>query len=137
MKRIHPLFLSIVFALVFAFGAVYVAAGTSPGSVEKTAPQTSVKRAVFEVSGVTCGSCEGKIRRALGVVAGVAAVDVNISKSTVTVEYREGETDEKKIAEAISGTGYPARLVASAPAAPAGGKPSPTRQGGCGGGCCG
>lgn len=137
MKRIHPLFLSALFALLFAFGAVYVIAGTGPDNAEKPSPQTAVKRAVFEVSGVTCGSCEGKIRRALEGVTGVTAVDVNIGKGTVAVEYREGAADEKTIAAAISGAGYPARLVQSALPVPAGEKPASLKKSGCGGGCCG
>ncbi|TAL17865.1 heavy-metal-associated domain-containing protein [bacterium] len=137
MKRIHPLFLSALFALLFAFGAVYVIAGTDVGKPGDSTPSTSVKRAVFEVSGVTCGSCGLKIRRALKGVPGITAVDVDIEKKTVTVDYKEGETDPKALAEAISGTGYPALLLESSSPSPAGVKPASIKKSGCGGGCCG
>jgi copper chaperone CopZ len=137
MKRIHPLFLSAFFALLFAFGAVYVAAGTGPSGAETTEAKATEKRAVFEVSGVTCGSCESKIRKALEGLPGVTSVEVNISERKVAVEYREEVTSEKTLGEAIGKAGFPTKLLESSTPVKTGAKPAPVKKSGCGGGCCG
>lgn len=93
-------------------------------------------RLLLDVPGMTCGSCEGRIREALEARPGVTAVAVNLARKTVTVEYVAGGDDPKALADAVTRSGYPARFLASGPAvAPA--RPAAERpRGGCGGDCC-
>ncbi|MBI5443503.1 MAG: heavy-metal-associated domain-containing protein [Deltaproteobacteria bacterium] len=97
---------------------------------------TPTQRVLLQVEGLSCGSCEARVRKALTEKPGVRAVDVNLSQKTVTVEYEEGAADPKELADRITRLGYPARFLASGPGVPgpkrAEGKPA----GGCGGDCC-
>ena len=58
----------------------------------------------FTVPGMTCGHCEAAVKREVGSVAGVAAVDVDLDAKLVTVH---GEAlDRNEIVTAIDEAGY-------------------------------
>jgi copper chaperone CopZ len=80
------------------------------------------------VPSITCGSCEGRITRALEGRAGVRGVQVDLRARVVRVAYDPALADPKALAEAVTAAGYPARYLA--PGAPL---PAPARGGG---GCC-
>jgi copper chaperone CopZ len=86
----------------------------------------------LSVPGMTCGSCEGRIRTALEQNPGVREVIVDLGSRTVRVTYDPSKADPKALAEAVTRAGYPARYLPEGTSAPA-----PRRSGsGCGGGCC-
>ena len=59
---------------------------------------------VFTVPGMTCGHCEAAVKREVGSIAGVSAVDVDLDSKIVTVR---GETlDRDEIVAAIDEAGY-------------------------------
>ena len=84
------------------------------------------------VSGMTCGSCEGRIRDALEARPGVRQVAVDLGSRTVRVVYDPATADPKALAEVVTAAGYPARYLAPGTTLPA----VPRSGGGCGGGCC-
>ncbi|MDF1552620.1 MAG: heavy metal-associated domain-containing protein [Deferrisomatales bacterium] len=85
------------------------------------------------VSGMTCGSCEGRIRDALEARPGVRQVAVDLGSRTVRVVYDPAKEDPKALAEVVTAAGYPARYLPPGTALPT----APRSGGGCGGGCCG
>jgi Cu+-exporting ATPase len=93
-------------------------------------------RLLLDVPGVTCGSCEGRIREALEARPGVAAVAVDLARKTVTVEYVAGSDDPKALADAVTRSGYPARFRASGPAVAPARTAAERPRAGCGGDCC-
>ncbi|GAB4258978.1 MAG: hypothetical protein Kow0092_06910 [Deferrisomatales bacterium] len=112
--------------------------GAKPsGAASLPDPGDAVERVLFSVQGVSCGSCEGRIREALARRPGVRAVGVDLAARTVTVEYVKRQADPKALADAVTGLGYPARYLASGAsvAPPAAARPG-TGSGGCGGSCC-
>ncbi|MBE0617398.1 MAG: heavy-metal-associated domain-containing protein [Proteobacteria bacterium] len=131
---------------VWIFAVAMVAVGLAVGlalrsgaASSPTSPagdQAPAERLLLGVEGVTCGSCEGRIREALEARPGVRAVAVDLALKTVTVEYVAGSDDPKALADAITRIGYPARFLASAQGlAPV--QPTAARSGGgCGGSCC-
>ena len=60
---------------------------------------------VYTVPDVSCGHCVSAIREAVGEVAGVAEVHVDLIDKRVTVE---GSADDREVREAISEAGYEA-----------------------------
>ena len=62
--------------------------------------------AVLITAGMTCGSCAGKIEKALQAKKGVASVEVDVDGGWVIVGYDSKKVKPEKIASAVSGLGY-------------------------------
>lgn len=60
----------------------------------------------FEVPDVHCGHCVSSIEGAVGKLAGIDAVDVDLDTHTVAVRYDETELTTEAIVEAIEDQGY-------------------------------
>jgi copper chaperone CopZ len=98
---------------------------------------------VLKSMGVTCGSCAGRIEKALKEKPGVASVEVDVDSGGVAVAYDAKIAKPEILAETVTALGYESsilqnfsaeqyrtvtgRNVASV---------SPAKSGGCGGGCC-
>jgi copper chaperone len=67
--------------------------------------QNSTKTTVFVAPEITCGGCASSIKNALGKVAGVSNVDVNVAEKKVKVEHGEAVSRET-IAEALDRAGF-------------------------------
>jgi copper ion binding protein len=63
-----------------------------------------VQQLVLTVPGMSCGHCEAAVKREVGAVAGVAAVDVDLESKLVTVHGEALDRDE--IVTAIDEAGY-------------------------------
>lgn len=63
-----------------------------------------VQQLVLTVPGMSCGHCEAAVKREVGAVAGVAAVDVDLDSKLVTVHGEALDRDE--IVTAIDEAGY-------------------------------
>jgi copper chaperone len=59
---------------------------------------------VFTVPGISCGHCEAAIKREVGAVDGVSAVEVDIDSKLVTVRGEALDGDD--IVAAIDEAGY-------------------------------
>lgn len=120
-------------------GAAVVVQATSDTPTVGAAEQPqgeAVERLLLGVQGVTCGSCEARIRASLEARPAVRAVAVDLAQKTVTVEYAAGSDDPKALAEAVTAAGYPARFLAAGPAVTSAGPAVARPRGGCGGNCC-
>ncbi|MBP0456090.1 heavy-metal-associated domain-containing protein [Streptomyces montanisoli] len=60
---------------------------------------------VYQVSGMSCGHCKTAITQAVGDLAAVRAVDVDVDAGRVTVTT-DGAPDESVIAKAVDEAGY-------------------------------
>lgn len=134
MRR--PIFLAAAVAALAV--AVVVVAGTGPEVKKRARPEAKgpIGRVLLAVEGVSCGSCEAHIREALSVDPAVRAVSVDLGARTVTVEYTEGRTDPKALADRVTLAGYPARYLASGPQVPPAATKGEGSASGCGGSCC-
>jgi copper chaperone CopZ len=93
-----------------------VSAGKAPHtlvmtSAQAVANQPGVKKATFEVQGVTCDSCRNHITTALMQVDGVTAVE--FVKKTAFVSYTEAKVQPAALAAAIKEAGYEATIPGS------------------------
>jgi copper chaperone CopZ len=70
-----------------------------------TAIASDGTKAVYAVSGMTCGHCEAAVTEAVGGVDGVLSVDVDVDAGRVTV-IAEGSPDDALIAKAVDEAGY-------------------------------
>ncbi|SDX50942.1 Cu+-exporting ATPase [Celeribacter indicus] len=73
---------------------------------------------VFDVQGMTCASCVGRLERALSAAEGVTGAAVNLAGETATVRYLSGTQDAASLARVIAAAGYGARARLDADAAP-------------------
>ncbi|UYV36448.1 heavy metal translocating P-type ATPase [Rhodobacteraceae bacterium D3-12] len=67
-------------------------------------------RVVFEIEGMNCASCVGRVETALGAVEGVRDVAVNLASETATVGFLEGAATVEDLRAAAGAAGYPATL---------------------------
>ena len=64
----------------------------------------AIQQLILSVPGMSCGHCEAAVKREVGAVAGVAAVDVDLDSKLVTVRGEALDRDE--IVAAIDEAGY-------------------------------
>ena len=67
--------------------------------------------AVFNIEGMSCASCVGRVDRALAAVPGVMEVNVNLASETARVTWLEGATDIAALQRAAAEAGYPASIA--------------------------
>lgn len=60
----------------------------------------------FDVTGMTCSACQAHVEKAVGKVDGVAAVNVNLLRNFMEVEFDEKVTGTQKIIQAVENSGY-------------------------------
>jgi len=83
---------------------------TTASSVAKIDANTSL--VTFTVNGMTCGSCEDKVREALKSQTGVKeVVEVSHKNGTAVVKYDPAEADPAKLASVVTKTGFKAEVT--------------------------
>ena len=60
----------------------------------------------LHVTGMTCGGCENAVKRAVGKLPGVTAVEASHKDERVTVKFDEGQADLEAVKAKITGLGY-------------------------------
>lgn len=65
---------------------------------------------VFEVEGMSCASCVGRVDKALEAVPGVTDVNVNLASETAKVRYFEVQVEIGAMIKAVRDIGYQAKL---------------------------
>lgn len=60
----------------------------------------------FDVTGMNCSACQAHVEKAVGKVDGVAAVNVNLLRNFMEVEFDEKVTGTQKIIQAVENSGY-------------------------------
>lgn len=63
----------------------------------------------FSVIGMTCSACSSHVQTAVGKVAGVKAVEVNLLTNSMMVDYDESTTSSPRIIAAVESAGYQAK----------------------------
>lgn len=73
----------------------------------------SMKKCKFDISGMTCSSCQAHVEKAVKKLDGAENVNVNLLTNSMNVEFDEGILDEQKIIKAVEDAGYGATLNSS------------------------
>ena len=68
--------------------------------------EAEVQETSFDVSGMNCASCVGRVEKALKKVPGVLDVNVNLATEKVTVRYLASEAGLRDFARAVERAGY-------------------------------
>ena len=135
VKDMAKLGVAVVLALVIGAGAVFALTQTGPGVTVDAVT-------ILKSQGVTCGSCAGRIEKALKEKSGVAAVEVDVDAGRVMVAYDSKVVKPETLAETVTGLGYGSSilqvLTIEQYKAMTGRNVSvqTAKSGGCGGGCC-
>ena len=66
----------------------------------------NIQEVKFNVSGMTCASCEEHIKHAVNELPGIVSVSANSNDGTTNVKFDNSKTDKSTITKAINGTGY-------------------------------
>ena len=80
--------------------------GHLPGSVGSVVE-------TFNVGGMTCSSCSGRIESVLGKVEGVSSADVNLLMNTATVKYDANTIGSADIVDRVESLGFDCSSAAS------------------------
>ena len=64
----------------------------------------------FDIEGMTCASCVGRVERALKAVPGVLDASINLASESASVRYLQGEATPGAIARAVETAGYVAKV---------------------------
>jgi P-type Cu+ transporter len=76
------------------------------GAIESAGYGAEVRETSFDVSGMTCASCVGRVEKALRKVPGVLDVSVNLATERARVEYLPGVVEVRDFERAVEGAGY-------------------------------
>lgn len=60
----------------------------------------------FEVTGMSCAACSGRVERAIAAMPGVKSASVNLALETLDVTYDSEVLDPQRIADAVRANGY-------------------------------
>lgn len=101
--------LGVAVALALTIGAGAVFALNQPGSGDSGVTADSV--ALLKTQGVTCGSCAGRIERALKQKPGVASVEVDVDAGRVAVAYESKVVKPETLAETVTAAGYGSSIL--------------------------
>jgi mercuric ion binding protein len=67
----------------------------------------AMKTVTLLVSGMTCAACPITVKKALGKVEGVGAIEVSYEKKEAVVTYDDTKTNVEALTKATEGAGYP------------------------------
>jgi len=87
------------------------AAGAAISALEALGYPAHTITRLFNIEGMSCASCVGRVERALKVVPGVSGVNVNLATETASITFAEGAVTPETLAEAAAEAGYPATLA--------------------------
>ncbi len=62
---------------------------------------------LFQVPEISCGGCVAGIKKALGKVAGINHIEVDIQAKTVAVKFEANTVQVSTIIETLDDAGYP------------------------------
>ncbi len=78
----------------------------APSRPRLSTPQPEPGPLVFQVGGMTCGSCAARVQRKLRSQPGVADAEVNFATREARVQLADPPAPVQKLQEAVGGTGY-------------------------------
>jgi len=65
-----------------------------------------MERTVLKVEGMSCSHCENAVKKSVGALNGVSAVEVDLKGKTITVEYESSKVTLDRIKSEIEDQGY-------------------------------
>lgn len=72
-----------------------------------------MQKEYFDISGMTCSACSSRVTKAVSALDGVAEVNVNLLKNSMTVEFAESTVSVSDLTTAVSDAGYGATVRAA------------------------
>lgn len=66
----------------------------------------NIQEVKFNISGMTCSSCEEHVKHAVNELPGIVSVSANSEEGIVNVKFDNSKTDKATIIKAIDRTGY-------------------------------
>mgnify|MGYP001231153967 FL=1 len=79
------------------------------GQNQQNRQNPSHRKAILEITGMTCAACANRVERALNKVEGVVQANVNLASEKATVRYVSGMVGVDALIAAVEKAGYQAR----------------------------
>lgn len=92
-------------------GVMLYASMRDRGMTEKRHEESAVATTTLAVRGMTCGTCERHVLKALDGMTGVIHVDVAVQNGRTTIEHLPALVDSASLAAAVRDAGYEVRVV--------------------------
>ncbi|MEP6990820.1 MAG: cation transporter [bacterium] len=70
------------------------------------------------ISGMSCGHCVARVRKALDGIHGIDHADVTVGNATLTLGAGDRATVLDEVTRALAASGYPARVTPGSEATP-------------------
>lgn len=114
VTRAILIFSTVIIGAVFGFSAYPQLArrASASAAAATAAADANMQSITLPVSGMDCAICAVPIKERLHKLAGVAHVDVNVPKGTVSVHYDPAKVKPEQLVTTINSTGYKAALPA-------------------------
>lgn len=103
---------------------------------KQTSEESAVATSTLAIGGLTCGTCERHVLRALDGVRGVIHVAVDLEHGQATVEHVPALVDAIGLVTAVRHAGYEARVIQTTLDTDTD-VPRPASEATCGCACCG
>lgn len=110
VTRAILIFSTVVIVAVFGFSTYPQLAQRASMPDAATTAAAGVQSITLPVSGMDCAICAVPIKERLHKLAGVARVDVDVPKGTVSVYYDPVKVEPEQLVATINSTGYKAAL---------------------------
>ncbi len=81
---------------------------TGPAATHDAAAPACTAETSFDIGGMTCASCVGRVQKALSRVEGVVEVSVNLATETALVSHDRGHHQFDQLTAAVAKAGYTA-----------------------------
>lgn len=65
-----------------------------------------MENVILKVDGMSCSHCENAVKKAVGMLDGIAKVTVSLEEKTVAVDYDASKVSPEKIRTEIEDQGY-------------------------------
>ncbi|MFT5683164.1 MAG: Cu+-exporting ATPase [Myxococcota bacterium] len=95
------------------FDAEVVGAQVLVEAIEKAGFTVPPQVLRFDIGGMTCATCSGRVEKVLRAQTGVLSAQVNLASEVATVAFTPGTTSPGSLREAVERAGYTAQPVAS------------------------
>ena len=83
---------------------------TITDALEMAGYPAAEEQITFDIEGMTCGSCVGRVEKALRAAPSVTDVSVNLASETAQVKFLSATTTLQSLAKVATDAGYPAKL---------------------------
>ncbi len=106
---------ALLFALVLSTVSVVSAGATAQRDQLASKEAANTREIVLPIEGMSCVACVARVKKELGALPGVAAVNVDLAERHARIRFNPERVSAKQLAAAVEKLGYKAGEPKDAP----------------------